>query len=46
MAAPRSELYDGLYDWLPPEKGEPLRNMITEFESVFETSSSVVIIFW
>jgi glycine amidinotransferase len=42
-AAPRPELRDELYDydWMPPEKGEPLRYMITEFEPVFDAADFV-----
>jgi glycine amidinotransferase len=42
-AAPRPELRDDLYDydWLPPEKGESLRYMITEFEPVFDAADFV-----
>jgi glycine amidinotransferase len=42
-AAPRPDLRDDLYDykWTPPEKGEPLRYMITEFEPVFDAADFV-----
>jgi hypothetical protein len=42
-AAPRPKLRDELYDynWSPPQKGEPLRYMITEFEPVFDAADFV-----
>jgi glycine amidinotransferase len=42
-AAPRPELSDDLYDyrWSPPDKGEPIRYMITEFEPVFDAADFV-----
>jgi hypothetical protein len=42
-ATPRPELSDQLFDykWSPPQRGEPLRNMITEFEPVFDAADFI-----
>lgn len=42
-ATPRPELSDQLFDykWSPPQRGEPLRYMITEFEPVFDAADFV-----